>query len=157
MGDISTVTDWHCRAKNKHYPFRGPPALLYLQKPSTSTEPCCQKSTENKSSLQPSWCWAETCCVTITGQQQESRRVEFSHVESERKPYRNMWELMAQLKLADSTDIKTAVRRHYPGFPAALWLHKKKAAKRKEISSSLYPQGARHEVMVLNWTLGELS
>ena len=43
-----------------------------------------------------------------------------SHIVSEHKPYRNTWELMAQLKLANSTDIKKTVRRHYPGFPAAL-------------------------------------
>lgn len=60
----------------------------------------------------------------------------FSYVESECKSYRNTWELMAQLRLANSTDIKTAVRRHYPGFPAALWLHKKGC---KEEGNKLFP------------------
>lgn len=83
-------------------------------------------------------------------------RDEFSHPISDHKPHRNAWELLAQLRLVNSVDIKYSVRGDYPGFPSAVFDYIKRAVKRKRISSSLYPQGTRHEVMVLNGALGEL-
>lgn len=84
------------------------------------------------------------------------KRTEFSYPVNEQKLHRSAWELLIQLRLVNSVDIKYAVNGDYPGFPSAVSDYIKRVVKRKGISSSPYPQGTRHEVMVLNGALGEL-